>query len=213
MAHLACVGSHAINGVAALHSELLKQRRAQRLPRAVAARSSATRPTASRRGAGWCWPIRGSRSCITAAHRRRLDHATSTSCASSSRWPTTRTSAREWREIKHANKPRFAALDRASAPASSSIPDSMFDVQVKRIHEYKRQHLNILHVIALYHRLKTDPTFDDAAAHVHLRRQGGAGLSPGQADHPAHHRRRRGRQSRSAACATASRSCSCRTST
>src|SRR5439155_14274787 len=39
-------------------------------------------------------------------------------------------------------------------------PDSMFDVQVKRIHEYKRQHLNILHVIALYQRLKFDSRFD-----------------------------------------------------
>ena len=38
-------------------------------------------------------------------------------------------------------------------------PASIFDVQVKRIHEYKRQHLNILHVIGLYHRLKTDPKF------------------------------------------------------
>ena len=39
-------------------------------------------------------------------------------------------------------------------------PDAIFDVQVKRIHEYKRQHLNILHVIGLYHRLKTDPTLE-----------------------------------------------------
>jgi starch phosphorylase len=38
-------------------------------------------------------------------------------------------------------------------------PSAIFDVQVKRIHEYKRQHLNILHVIGLYHRLKTDPKF------------------------------------------------------
>ena len=46
---------------------------------------------------------------------------------------------------------------RWSAPASWSIPSSLFDVQVKRIHEYKRQHLNILHVIALYLRLKASP--------------------------------------------------------
>jgi starch phosphorylase len=39
-------------------------------------------------------------------------------------------------------------------------PESLFDVQVKRIHEYKRQHLNILHVVALYHRLKANPNID-----------------------------------------------------
>jgi len=39
-------------------------------------------------------------------------------------------------------------------------PDSLFDVQVKRIHEYKRQHLNVLHIISLYHRIKSDPHFD-----------------------------------------------------
>src|SRR5678815_6104442 len=64
----------------------------------------------------------------------------------------------EWRRIKHANKAALATLiaDRTGVIVD---PAAIFDVQVKRIHEYKRQHLNILHVIGLYHRLKTDPKF------------------------------------------------------
>ena len=62
----------------------------------------------------------------------------------------------QWRAIKQASKVDFAqlALDRAGVKVD---PLSLFDVQVKRIHEYKRQHLNILHVIALYLRLKASP--------------------------------------------------------
>ena len=54
MAHLASVGSHAVNGVAALHTELLKQTVLRDFYHGGARRSSSTSPTASRRGAGWC---------------------------------------------------------------------------------------------------------------------------------------------------------------
>ena len=64
---------------------------------------------------------------------------------------------KSWREVKQANKKTLPRLSR-NGPASSFEPDSIFDVQVKRIHEYKRQHLNILHVITLYRRLKNDPS-------------------------------------------------------
>jgi starch phosphorylase len=61
--------------------------------------------------------------------------------------------------VKQANKANLAGLinDRTGVAVCS---DSIFDVQVKRIHEYKRQHLNILHVITLYRRLKNDPSID-----------------------------------------------------
>ena len=58
--------------------------------------------------------------------------------------------------MKRGNKARLAKFLR-SATGVELNPDWMFDVQVKRIHEYKRQHLNVLHIIALYHRLKQNP--------------------------------------------------------
>ncbi len=61
-----------------------------------------------------------------------------------------------WRDIKRANKIALASLIRERTGVVVN-PQAMFDVQVKRIHEYKRQHLNILHVIGLYHRLRSDP--------------------------------------------------------
>ena len=64
-----------------------------------------------------------------------------------------------WQKIKHANKAALAKAIRSRTGVSVD-PNSLFDVQVKRIHEYKRQHLNILHVIALYHRLRSDPHHD-----------------------------------------------------
>jgi len=61
-----------------------------------------------------------------------------------------------WRGIKHANKRDFADFVQQRTGVFID-PDSLYDVQVKRIHEYKRQHLNVLHIIALYNRLKSDP--------------------------------------------------------
>src|SRR5208337_5134366 len=62
-----------------------------------------------------------------------------------------------WREIKQHNKRSFAAL----AVKRTGVvldPDTMFDVLVKRIHEYKRQHLQVLHIVALYHSIKSSPS-------------------------------------------------------
>jgi starch phosphorylase len=64
-----------------------------------------------------------------------------------------------WREVKRDNKVALAkiVLDRTGVVVD---PASLFDVQVKRIHEYKRQHLNLLHVVALYRRMKREPGRD-----------------------------------------------------
>ena len=156
MAHLASVGSHAINGVAALHSELLK--------------SDVLRDFAE------LWPEKFSNKTNGVTPRRwmvlanpRLSHCITQRIGDD--WMRDLAQLRklepladdpefraEWRQIKHANKATLATLieERTGVVVN---PAAIFDVQVKRIHEYKRQHLNILHVIGLYHRLKTDPKF------------------------------------------------------
>jgi len=154
MAHLACVGSHAINGVAALHSELVK--------------------TELLRDFHELWPEKFQNKTNGVTPRRWMVLANPplarliTSCIGSA-WITDLNELRrleplaedagfraEWQAIKRANKRDFAllALERTGIAVD---PESMFDVQVKRIHEYKRQHLNILHVIALYVLLKSAP--------------------------------------------------------
>jgi len=154
MANLACVGSHAINGVAELHSELLKtdvlrdfhqmwpekfQNKTNGVtPRRwmVLANPKLSRLISAAIGTGWITDLN---------ELRRLEPLAEDSGFRS-----------EWRAIKQANKVDFAAL--ALERTGTQIdPQSLFDVQVKRIHEYKRQHLNILHVIALYLRLKSSP--------------------------------------------------------
>ncbi|MGD1173345.1 glycogen/starch/alpha-glucan phosphorylase [Mycobacterium seoulense] len=154
MAHLATVGSHAINGVAALHSELLK--------------SSVLKDFYE------MWPERFSNKTNGVTPRRFLALANPGLRELLDRtvgddWltdlgrlrglePLVDDAAfrREWRDIKRTNKARLAKYIGSVAGVDLN-PDWMFDVQVKRIHEYKRQHLNVLHVVALYHRLKRDP--------------------------------------------------------
>jgi glycogen phosphorylase len=154
MAHLATVGSHAINGVAALHSELLKSSVLKDFYELWPERfSNKTNGVTPRRflalsnpglrellddtiGDGWLQDLeklRGLEAYVDDAAFRG-----------------------QWRAVKRANKARLAEYVKASTGIELN-PDWLFDVQVKRIHEYKRQHLNVLHIIALYHRLKQNP--------------------------------------------------------
>ena len=66
---------------------------------------------------------------------------------------------RAWRAVKLANKEELAAVIRERTGVTLN-PDTMFDIQVKRLHEYKRQHLNLLHIITVYNRLKKNPDLE-----------------------------------------------------
>ena len=93
---------------------------------------------------------------------------------------------KEWRRIKRENKNDLATLI-GNRTGVTVNPDSLFDIQVKRLHEYKRQHLNVLHIITLYARLKRDPGFRLRPPDIHLRRKGRTRIHDGQADHQTHH--------------------------
>jgi glycogen phosphorylase len=152
MAHLACVGSHMINGVAELHSELLKQDVLKDFyelwPEKFTNKTNGVTPRrwmvlANPRLSGLVTETIGPGWIKDLSQLRRLEALSSDAGFRSM-----------WRGIKYSNKRDFA--DYVLARTGIAIdPQSIYDVQVKRIHEYKRQHLNILHVIALYRRLKS----------------------------------------------------------
>jgi len=157
MAHLACVGSHSINGVAELHSELLKldvlKDFYELWPEKFGNKTNGVTP---RR-----WMVLSNprltaliSDAIGGNWIKNLDELKKLE-------PLADDAAfrKSWWDIKRGNKEVFAKLvaDRTGVIVN---PDSMFDVQVKRIHEYKRQHLNVLHIIALYRKLKANPNLE-----------------------------------------------------
>jgi starch phosphorylase len=157
MAHLACVTSHAVNGVAALHSQLLTQDVLRDFYEFVPERfSNKTNGVTPRRWVALANARLSALICAAIGDGWIKDLAQLSRLESFAQDADFRA---RWRQVKRANKCDFAEF--ACVRTGVVIdPDSLFDVQVKRIHEYKRQHLNILHVVALYHRLKSDPHFD-----------------------------------------------------
>jgi glycogen phosphorylase len=155
MAHLACVGSHAINGVASLHSELLKSDVLKDFyemwPQKFTNKTNGVTP---RRWMVLCNPRLST--LITQHIGEGWIKDLSQLKALEPLADDAEFRAR-WREIKHFNKQNLAAL----ALSQSGViinPDSIFDVLVKRIHEYKRQHLKVLHIVSLYHAIKSNPS-------------------------------------------------------
>ncbi len=159
MAHLAVVGSHAVNGVSALHSKLLTASALKDFHDLWPERfSNKTNGVTPRRflalanpglralldrtlGDGWV---------VDLEELRRLEPFADDAGFRS-----------EWRALKLANKQRLVDYIHTHAGVELD-PGWMFDTQVKRIHEYKRQHLNVLHIVTLYHRLKQNPALEIA---------------------------------------------------
>ena len=151
MAHLASVGSHAINGVAALHTELLKRDVLRDFHELVPERfHNVTNGVTTRRWMVLCNP--GLTALITGKIGDRwVRHEDD--LRELERFADDREFQGEWRQVKCDNKRDLAALIQERTGILVD-PDSLFDIQVKRLHEYKRQHLNVLHLITLYRRIK-----------------------------------------------------------
>ena len=154
MAHLAAVGSHHVNGVARLHSDLLRQTVMRDFaeldparfcnvtngvtPRRFVAVSNPplAQLLTARLGEGWLRDL---------DRLRQLEPLADDASFQA-----------EWRAVKTTAKTNLARLV-AQRTGVTIDPASLFDVQAKRLHEYKRQHLNVLHILTLYLRLRDQP--------------------------------------------------------
>lgn len=155
MAHLAIVGSHSVNGVAALHTEILKNELFRDFYEMYPERfNNKTNGITQRRWLKMSNPqlSRLIDEYIGDAWTRDLYELEKLRAVASD--PEF---AGRWKEVKRANKEALCGYILKHTGLVVD-PDSMFDVQVKRIHEYKRQLLNVLHIVTLYNRIKDNPS-------------------------------------------------------
>lgn len=157
MAALSVIGSHTTNGVAALHTRLLKERLFPEYDQLYPKRfQNKTNGITPRRWLKACNPALSS----------LIDESIGND------WPTNLDKLvglekfaddsgfqQQFMTIKHQNKERLAGVIQNLCGIQVD-PHAMFDVQIKRLHEYKRQHLNLLHILALYRRLINNPDLD-----------------------------------------------------
>ena len=154
MAHLAIAGSFSINGVSALHSEILKERVFNDFYKIYSSKfCNVTNGIAHRRWLCEANPELAEliESKIGTGYRTHPSELQVLANYAGDKELLNRLG-----EIKRRNKQRLADYIKAHNGIEVSM-DSIFDVQVKRLHEYKRQMLNILHIISLYHKLKDNP--------------------------------------------------------
>ncbi len=157
MAHLAVVGSHSVNGVAELHTKLLRNdlfpEFDELYPGKFNNKTNGITPrrwllacnpgladlVTSKIGHGWERDLDKLRGLEAFADDLQFQH--------------------DFMAVKHANKVNLARIIKDQCGVTVD-PDALFDVQIKRLHEYKRQHLNLLHILALYRRLLQNPQLD-----------------------------------------------------
>ncbi|MFP4540442.1 MAG: glycogen/starch/alpha-glucan phosphorylase [Opitutales bacterium] len=157
MAHLAVVGSSAVNGVAALHTRLLKADLFHDFDQLYPGKlQNKTNGITPRRWLQACNPELSAliTEVVGEGWQKDLDRLKKLDTKAEDA-----AFQKRFMEIKRANKVRLAEVVMKETGIEIS-PDAIFDVQIKRLHEYKRQHLNLLHILYLYRRLLHDPDFD-----------------------------------------------------
>ncbi|MCD6596184.1 MAG: glycogen/starch/alpha-glucan phosphorylase [Bacteroidales bacterium] len=157
MAYLACVGSHSVNGVAQLHTELLTANTFHDFYELTPEKfNNKTNGVTPRR-----WMVL-SNSRLSALITEKIGDSWITDLNKLRKLEDFVDDAKfisRWREVKLQNKQEQAAYALGQSGVELD-PESLFDVQVKRLHEYKRQFLNVLHIITLYNRIKQNPDID-----------------------------------------------------
>ncbi len=155
MAYLAIIGSYSVNGVAELHSQLLKEGLFHDFYELWPNKfNNKTNGVTQRRWIAWCNPN------LSNLLRETIGDGWVTDLQQLSKlapYADDKTFRKQWQNVKLENKKRLAALVKQECGVEFD-PEAIFDVQVKRIHEYKRQLLNVLHVIHLYNRIKRGDT-------------------------------------------------------
>lgn len=157
MAHLSVVGSHKVNGVAKLHSDLLQRHLfTDFLPVFPERFTNVTNGVTPRRWLCLCNPD------LSALISEYLGDGWKTDLAQLSNLQSYAKDSgfqQAFWQIKQKNKQKLADWVLENLNIELDV-NAIFDVQIKRLHEYKRQHLNLLHILALYQKLLADPHFD-----------------------------------------------------
>ena len=154
MAHLAVVGGHSVNGVAALHTELLKKDLFPDFDALYPGKiNNKTNGITPRRWLLACNPRLSELITSKIGHgwERDLDKLRALEAYADD--PQFQI---DFMNVKQANKVDLARIIKRDCGVAVN-PAALFDVQIKRLHEYKRQHLNLLHILALYRRLLQNP--------------------------------------------------------